>query len=87
MENLELKTGNEKTKVIILTNHYRIIGEIFLLPGARLTDYIIGSNSAIAVTDAHVSSLDGRLILSASFLNVDRNHIEVIIPAEMAHFA
>jgi hypothetical protein len=87
METGEVKSGNEKTKVIILTNHYRIIGDIYLMPGARLTDYIIGPNSAIAVTDAHVSTHDGRLILSASFLNVDRNHIEVIIPADMAKLA
>ena len=34
----------------------------------------------IAVTDAEVVDLSGRLILNEPFLDVSRNHVEIIIP-------
>ena len=71
-----------KTKVTILTSTYRIKGYIDLLPGARITDYMAEARDFIAVTNAEVWELQvcGRQVLSAPFINVSREHIEIILP-------
>lgn len=71
-----------RTKVTILTGSYRIKGFIELLPGARVTDYMAESRDFIAVIDAEVWELTvgGRQMISAPFLNVCRDHIQVIVP-------
>jgi hypothetical protein len=79
--------GNEftdKSEVIIFTNNYRIHGKIALVPGARLTDYIVDAKSFIAVVDVEVKDKAGNLILKTPFLDVHRDHIEIILPAELA---
>ena len=72
----------EKTKVTILTSHYRIKGYIDLLPGARVTDFMAEARDFIAVTTAEVWELQpgGRQVASAPFINVSRDHVEVILP-------
>jgi hypothetical protein len=72
----------QKTKVTILTSSYRIKGHIDLLPEARVTDYMAEARDFIAVTNAEVWELQvgGRQVLSAPFINVSRDHIEVILP-------
>lgn len=72
----------ERTKVTILTPTYRIKGFIELLPGARITDFMTEAREFIAVTNAEVWDLQvgGRQILTAPFINVARNHIEIILP-------
>ena len=75
----------EKTRVMILTGHYRITGSINLFPGARLTDYIVDAKPFIALTDAEVTDRDGRRLLTTSFLNIQRDRIEVIIPEELVN--
>lgn len=74
--------NENRTKVTILTGSYRIKGFIELLPGARVTDYMVEARGFIAVTDAEVWDLQlgGRQILAARFLNVSRDHIQVITP-------
>lgn len=68
-----------RTKVIILTANYRIKGYVDLLPGARVTDYIIGAKDFIAVTEAEVWGVGGGgLVLSAQFVDVSRDQIQVI---------
>ena len=71
-----------KTKVTILTGTYRIKGFIDLLPGARVTDYMSEARDFIAVTDAEVYELvlGGRQVLNAPFLNVSRDHIQIVLP-------
>ena len=49
-----MTTDDNRTKVTILTGTYRVKGYIELLPGARLTDYLVESKDFIAVTDAEV---------------------------------
>jgi len=71
-----------RTRVTIFTSSYRIKGYIDLIPGARVTDYMAEAKSFIAVTDAEVWELQlgGRQIIAAPFLNVCREHIQVIAP-------
>ncbi len=74
--------GNDanRTKVTILTSTYRIKGYVELIAGARLTDFMIEAKEFIAVTDAELSDLAGRLVLNEPFLDVRRDAIQVIIP-------
>ena len=71
-----------RTKVTIFTGSYRIKGFIDLLPGSRVTDFMTGSKEFIAVTDAEVFELEigGRQLMSAPFINVSRDHIQIIAP-------
>ena len=71
-----------RTRVTILTGTYRIKGFIDLLPGARLTDYIVEAKSFVAVTDAEVweLSIGGRQILAAPFIDVSKEHIQIVTP-------
>ena len=71
-----------KTKITILTGAYRIKGYIDLLPGARLTDFIVDAKSFVAVTDAEVWELHlgGRQVLAAPFIDVSRDHIQIVMP-------
>jgi hypothetical protein len=73
---------DEKTKVTILTSTYRIRGYIDLLPGSRITDFMTGARDFIAVVNAEVWELQpgGRMVTSAAFINVSRQHIEIILP-------
>lgn len=71
-----------RTRVTILTASYRIKGFIDLIPGARVTDYVNDAKGFIAITDAEVWELavGGRQMIAAPFLNVSRDHIQVITP-------
>ncbi len=75
---------SDRTEVIICTKTFRIYGKISLVPGARLTDYIVEASQFIAVTDVEMKDTQGNLILHTPFLNINRDHIVVILPAEFA---
>ena len=77
--------SDAKTKVMIFTNHYRITGEIALIPGARLTDYIVDAKTFLAVSQAEVLDRKGHRVFTTPFLNVHRDHIEIIVPLDMVH--
>ena len=69
-----------KTKVTILTGTYRIKGYIELMPGARVTDFMVEAKDFIAVTEAEIWELGDRKIMNAPFLNVSRQHVQIIMP-------
>jgi hypothetical protein len=75
--------GENRTKVTLLTSQYRIRGYVDVLPGARVTDFIVEAKDFIAVTDAEVyePQLGGRQVLAAPFIDVHRDHIQVLAPA------
>ena len=77
-----MATDESRTKVTILTGSYRIKGYIDLLPGARLTDYIVEAKDFVALTNVEVyeSVLGGRQVLTAAFINVNRDHIQIVTP-------
>ena len=72
--------ANAKTKLVILTRSYRIKGHVHLQPGARFTDYMIDSKDFMALTEVEVWDLNGRLVMNAPFVNVSRDHIEIVTP-------
>ena len=65
---------------MILTGTYRVKGYIELVPGARVTDYMVEAKDFIAVTDAEVRDLNDRHIMNTPFLNVSRDHIQIVSP-------
>ncbi|HLF14981.1 MAG: hypothetical protein A3F74_22860 [Betaproteobacteria bacterium RIFCSPLOWO2_12_FULL_62_58] len=75
-------TDENKTQVTILTGTYRIKGYISLVPGARVTDYMVDAKDFIAITDAEVWEPGGRQVLTAPFINVSRDHIQIITPGQ-----
>jgi hypothetical protein len=77
-----MAADESRTKVTILTGTYRIKGYIDLLPGARLTDYIVEAKDFVALTNAEVyeAVLGGRQVLTAPFINVNRDHIQIVTP-------
>jgi hypothetical protein len=72
--------GDTRTRVVILAGSYRIKGEIELVPGARITDYMLDAKEFFAITKAEVWDLEGRKIFSAPFLNVSRDQVVVVAP-------
>lgn len=65
---------------MILTGTYRIKGFIDIVPGARVTDYMVEAKDFIAVTDAEVRDLNDRHIINAPFLNISRDHVQIVSP-------
>ena len=72
--------NESRTRVMILTGTYRVKGYIELVPGARVTDYMVEAKGFIAVTDAEVRDLNDRHIMNTPFLNVSRDHIQIVSP-------
>jgi hypothetical protein len=72
--------GQNRARVMMLAGSFRIKGEIELVAGARITDYMVESKPFIAVTDAEVWDLEGRRIMVVPFLNVSRDHVVIIAP-------
>lgn len=72
--------GNNRARVVMLAGSFRIKGEIELVPGARVTDYMVESKPFIAVTNAEVWDMEGRRIMVVLFLNVSRDHVVVVAP-------
>jgi hypothetical protein len=75
--------GQDKTKIRLYTDQFVIIGEIAMFTDTRLTDYIVGAHAFIAVTNAVVQNLEGKVLFSADFLNVQKSEIVVIVPEAM----
>ena len=75
-----MSTHENKTKVTILTGSFRVKGYIDLLPGARVTDFMQESREFVAVMDAEIyeATVAGRQVLVAPFIDINRNHIEII---------
>jgi hypothetical protein len=78
-----LKVGKSPTSVVIFTQCHRIEGKIHARPGSRLTDFMNANTEQpfVPVTEARVYPLSGaRPLYTPDFLNVNRNHITLIIP-------
>jgi hypothetical protein len=77
-----LKVTKSQTSVVIFTEWHRIEGKVHTFPGSRLTDFMNASTGQafLPVTEARVYPLSGGTPLyTPDFLNVNRNHITLII--------
>ncbi|MHC1725042.1 MAG: hypothetical protein AB9866_03290 [Syntrophobacteraceae bacterium] len=72
-----------KQKIRIFTRQFEIVGDLSIYPGARLTDFMNESKDFIAVTDAEVRRPADGTLISAKFLNLRKDEIEIILPEEV----
>jgi hypothetical protein len=75
--------GQGMTKIRLYTDQFLISGEIAMFSDTRLTDYIVGAHSFIALTNAVVQTLEEKVLFRTDFLNVQKNKIVVILPESM----
>ncbi len=82
-----LRIAREKTRVVIFTQHFKIVGDIHLPPGARVTDFLnrfVGETDRspfFAVTDAAIYSLKTEALLySPRFLNIHKKEVGILFP-------
>ena len=73
---------SDKSKVTILTKDFRIEGDIDLIPGARLTDFMNEAKKFMVVTNAMVADHSGKELFKGKFINVSVENIEIVLPAD-----
>ncbi len=75
--------NEQRRKLTVLANGFRIQAEGTLLPGSRVTDYLNNAGAFMALTNADVwHAAEGRKLISAPFLNIQRACVEIVIPDE-----
>jgi len=83
---MSLSVGREPNtmmEVVILTHNYRVVGKVYVKKGTRLTDMVCEARQFIAVASAQVwERQSGNNLLHAGFINVSRDEIEIILPAD-----
>ena len=73
----------DRTKVRIYTEQFMIVGDIAMFADSRLTDFMVGANEFIALTEVAVSTLDGKTLFKSPFVNVQKEKIIIILPDDM----
>jgi CTP-dependent riboflavin kinase len=77
-----MNESSERMEVHIFTRQFKVIGHLSIYPGVRLTDYMNESKSFVSVTNATVYGREGQVVFETSFLNLRRDEIEIIAPAD-----
>lgn len=74
----------EKIRITALVDRFRIVGNMYMYPGARLTDLVnVKEQAYIPITEAEIYSLgDGKLLQKAEFLGLNRNRVSFFYPHE-----
>jgi hypothetical protein len=77
------KIKKDRLRVVILTQGYRVEGDVHILPDGRLTDFINSKTSEdfIAVTDAEVfpaSQHDD--VLRVDYIAINKSYITMVYP-------
>jgi hypothetical protein len=67
--------------VVIQTNQHTITGKIHVRPDDRLKDEVNTPETFLAVTDAVIHDLNGKLAFETSFITINRQQIIWIIPS------
>ncbi|MFW6113503.1 MAG: hypothetical protein ACOC78_01105 [Actinomycetota bacterium] len=73
----------EKIRVEIYTNQHRILADLHIFAGARLTDIMQSreTQSFFALTGVEVYDIRGsELLFKADFLDINKNHVVMIRP-------
>ena len=72
--------SKNKCRVIIQTHLHRIHGYLHVREGFRVKDELNEAEKFLAVTDALVYDLNGKLLYRSDFLAINRNHVDWVIP-------
>lgn len=77
-------TQKDKMKVVVCTSIYKVEGEMYLLPGSRLTDIVNVKTGKdfIPITSAKIMDLKGNVIHTVDFVSINRESIIMIFPLE-----
>ena len=69
-------------EVIVLTDQFKIEGEVHLIEGERITDFIRTEESTfLPITDATISTLNGGAVLyKTEFLSLNRDKVTLVMP-------
>lgn len=76
----------EKLRVEIYTTSHRILADLHIFAGARLTDIMQSRETQFffALTDVEVYNLQtGEFLFRTDFIDINRNHIVLIRPVEI----
>lgn len=76
-------TEKEKVRVVICTSLYKVEGDIYIIPGSRITDmFNVKAHDFLPLTNAKVmNTLDDKVLFTKDYLTVHRNAILVAFPA------
>ena len=80
-----MHTRKEKLRVEIYTASHRILADLHIFAGARLTDIMQSreTQTFFALTDVEAYSLNtGELLFRSDFIDINRSHIVLIRPVE-----
>jgi hypothetical protein len=74
----------EKIRVIIYTDSYRIVGNIYYIPGTRLTDTLnVKVRDFIPITDAVIlDNKENAVLAEVPYVAVYRDSIKFVYPVE-----
>jgi len=78
-------TKKNKLKVMVCTSLYRVEGDMYLLPGSRLTDIVNVKTGKdfIPITNAKIYSSDkDKVLYEVEFVSINRESILMIFPLE-----
>ena len=82
-----LHIEKEALRVIIFTDHYKIIGDLHIPKSGRLSDFLnktlsgIETDIFIPVTNAECFSMgDGQLKYISDYISLNKNHIHLMFP-------
>ena len=81
---MAIKIKKERVPTLIITEHYKIEGYIFSIPGTRIVDELNKGKGFVPISDATIQSIGTDTIIDkVDFLILNRDYIEMIIPLEV----
>lgn len=86
-EDVAYYTKKEKMRVVMCTHSHWIEGDMYVLPGSRLTDHVnVKAKDFFPVTDAKIYDLSAdKILYSVSYVAVNRDDIAMIFPLGEVH--
>jgi hypothetical protein len=78
---MRLRAVKETLPVTILTlQGYRLVGEIHVTPGSRLTDEVNREQTFLPFTHVSVFNPEGQLMTTMEFMLVNKNNVILVAP-------
>lgn len=76
--------AKEQVRCMLVTNGWRIEGDVHVLSGSRLTDSLnTKANDFLAITNAAVYDVEtGKQLYKPRYIAINRNNISAIFPVE-----
>lgn len=76
------KVEKETVAAVIRTKGEVILGRIHIRPVLRVIDELVSAEQFIAVTDARVYDMNGKILFQTKFLALNRDDITYLIPRD-----